>query len=398
VALSVGPLDTILCEFNNHQLTTDINVVKTASETEVVAGTSVTYSYAVTNPGEASLSAVSVTDNKCAPVTFAGGDTDSDGLLDHGETWNYTCTSVINVDTINVATATGQPPVGAAVTDTDDADVNVVNPLLRIVKAGPAQAHEGDLVTYTFTVTNTGDVTLTGLVVRDDVLGLIGGIDSLAAGASTQLSQTYTIPAGQIGDVVNTATVCTGDNAPGTDEESDPLCDGDIHVLDVLHPSITVDKTANPLTIDGSGDVTFSYKVTNTGDVALSNVKVVDDILGQIATIGALAVGESKTVTKTVAVNTLSPTVNIGTVSGQDPLGRNVTDNDDAVIKVNPVVVAAAEVPEVLGETLVAPAPVVAPEQTLPRTGSEPRNLVFLGLVLLLTGLVVKFGFTGRRA
>ena len=59
---------------------------------------------------------------------FSGGDTDSDGLLDVGETWTYTAAHTVTqaeIDAgaalVNVATATGT----GATSDTDDATVTV---------------------------------------------------------------------------------------------------------------------------------------------------------------------------------------------------------------------------------------------------------------------------------
>ena len=50
-------------------------------------GGTVTYAYTVTNPGVAALHDIAVTDDKCAPVSFVSGDTNSNGLLDQGESW-----------------------------------------------------------------------------------------------------------------------------------------------------------------------------------------------------------------------------------------------------------------------------------------------------------------------
>lgn len=85
-----------------------IGITKTPSASSVNAGGSVTYSYAVTNTSiDALLTGVAVSDDKCAPVTFTGGDTDADGNLQIGETWTYSCTTTLASTTTNVATATG---------------------------------------------------------------------------------------------------------------------------------------------------------------------------------------------------------------------------------------------------------------------------------------------------
>jgi hypothetical protein len=70
-------------------------------------GGNVTYTYTVTNPGVVAMNNVNVTDNKCAPVSYAAGDTNSNGLLDPGEVWTYTCTTNVPVSTTNIATAKG---------------------------------------------------------------------------------------------------------------------------------------------------------------------------------------------------------------------------------------------------------------------------------------------------
>ena len=64
--------------------------------------------------------------------------------------------------------------------------------------------------------------------------------------------------------------------------------------------------------------MTWTYVVTNTGDVDLTNVEVTDDIEGTICTIGDLAVGETDTCTAT-GVATLGQYANMGTVTGFYP-------------------------------------------------------------------------------
>ena len=386
-----------LCTHSTHTLDVlhpAIHLVKTAAPTTITAGGSVTYSYAVTNPGDIALSGVSVSDDKCSPVAFSGGDTDHDNLLDPGENWTYTCSATLAVDTLNTATAQGTPPVGPDVTDTDTALVDVVNPLLHIDKKGPAQAHEGDTVTYTFTVTNTGDVTLADLSVVDDVLGPIGTIRTLAAGDSVDLTKTYTIPAHQITDVVNTVLVCTAGPAPGTGEDGGPLCDTDVHVLDVLHPALTIHKTANPTSVAGSGPVTYTYVITNTGDALLHGVVVSDDIIGAIGTVASLAPGASTTLTKTVVVDAKTPPTNIGTVVGTDILGKTVTatrhgdDHRRPGRRDRPTPGPAHGAPATAS-------PAVLPLTELPRTGAPLGTEGRAGIIMLQAGLAL--WFFGRR-
>lgn len=85
----------------------------------------------------------------------------------------------------------------------------------------------GDTVTYSFVVTNTGNVTLTDVTVTDPLPGL-SAIDcpatTLAPGESMTCTATYTVTLAdaEAGEVQNTATVI-GDSpagAPASDQGS----------------------------------------------------------------------------------------------------------------------------------------------------------------------------------
>ncbi len=68
-----------------------------------------TYTYTVTNPGIVPLHSVTVTDDKCAPVTYVySGDINSNKLLDPNEIWTYRCRADISVTTKNTAIVAGR--------------------------------------------------------------------------------------------------------------------------------------------------------------------------------------------------------------------------------------------------------------------------------------------------
>lgn len=86
-----------------------IHVAKVPSvPTLSFGGGAVTYTERITNPGTAPLSNVTITDDKCSPLQYISGDTNSDGLLDPAEAWMYTCTATISKTTTNTAEAMGQ--------------------------------------------------------------------------------------------------------------------------------------------------------------------------------------------------------------------------------------------------------------------------------------------------
>ncbi|MCW5521238.1 hypothetical protein J1N09_15455, partial [Aureitalea sp. L0-47] len=125
----------------------------------------------VTNAGNVSISNVVVTDPLLGGVVPGpdSGDDDGDGELDVTETWIYTGSYAITQDDIdagsvtNTATVTGTAPDQSTVTDTSAAVVTQLcqNPAIDILKTamyddGGDCSDPGELINYTFTVTNAG--------------------------------------------------------------------------------------------------------------------------------------------------------------------------------------------------------------------------------------------------
>ena len=80
----------------------------------------------------------------------------------------------------------------------------------------------GDTVTYRFKVTNTGDVTLTGITVSDDLYGQVTiGTRTLAPGESTKGKLTHVVEEDDYPSVTDTAT------ATGTDPSGRTVTDTD---------------------------------------------------------------------------------------------------------------------------------------------------------------------------
>jgi len=143
-------------------------------------GGSVTYNYAVkTFLEEVPLSNIQVSDNKCSFVKFLSGDDNSNGRLDYGETWRYSCTTIISVTTQSIATVTGNNNNNNNTATTHKAYTTVVvgsnnpPPLVSIVNitkvAYPlALPLEGGSITFTYKVNNPGVVALSDVIVSDD--------------------------------------------------------------------------------------------------------------------------------------------------------------------------------------------------------------------------------------
>jgi hypothetical protein len=148
--------------------------------------------------------------------------------------------------------------------------------------------------------------------------------------------------------------------------------------VDIIHPAITVVKTAHPASGSPGDTISYTFDVTSTGDVDLTHVSVDDDVLGHICDIAILVPGQTATctATHTIPQNAPGSIRNVATATGIDPTGRRVTDQDDATVDI------------VLGR-IVTP-PTTTPPPGLAFTGgSAVIPLGVVALLLLLVGSVL---------
>jgi hypothetical protein len=206
-------------------------------------------------------------------------------------------------------------------------------PRIRLQKGGPALTHVGDVVTYVFAVTNTGGVPLTAIDLSDPMCDASptvvddGNGDATLAPAETwSFECPHTITAAD-GDPVQNEARVTGHHGEGS------VSDTDDHDVDVLHPSIDLEKSADPLSGSSGTSVVYSYAVTNTGDTALHDVSVDDDRIGHVGQIQSLAPGQTVLLTAEITLGD-SPITNVATAEGADVLGRSVSDVDEVTVSI----------------------------------------------------------------
>jgi uncharacterized repeat protein (TIGR01451 family) len=94
----------------------------------VPVGSTATFTYVVTNTGNAPLSAVVVSDDNGTvgvpgddfSPTFVSGDTNANGLLDTTETWTYTGSRIVTAGQYtNIGSVSATNSAGAPVSDSD---------------------------------------------------------------------------------------------------------------------------------------------------------------------------------------------------------------------------------------------------------------------------------------
>jgi len=139
----------------------------------------VTYNYSVWNVSKLQLlNDITLVDDKCSPVIRVSGDTNHNDTLDPNETWHYSCVSaLLSGTTTNTAIATAHSTDGYYSTAIATAIATVVvgtpiqPPLIHIVKV-PSQLASlpfgGGAITYSYTVTNPGLVSMKKVKVTDD--------------------------------------------------------------------------------------------------------------------------------------------------------------------------------------------------------------------------------------
>ena len=261
--------------------------VKTADKEKVTtAGEEIIYTITVTNTGNTTLKDIAVKDD------MAGINTKID-TIEVGKSASVTGTYTVKQSDIdkggkihNVATVGDKSP---------EKDVPVEqNPGYTAVKTADKEkvTTAGEVITYTITVTNTGNTTLKDIAVKDDMAGINTKIDTIEVGKSASVTGTYTVKQSDIdkgGMIHNAATA--GDKTPEKDVPVEQ------------NSSYTAVKTADKEKVTAAGEIiTYTITVTNTGNTTLKDIAVKDDMAGIDETISEIPVGESRSVTGTYTV------------------------------------------------------------------------------------------------
>ncbi|WP_458112617.1 hypothetical protein M1D88_00175 [Arthrobacter sp. R1-13] len=337
------------------------------------AGDTIQYTFRATNNGNVAVTDLVINDGLLSGLDPAITVSCEETTLAPGESTDCAASAVYvvteadeaNGSVENTATAEGTDPDGdpvVSVPDETTTEVVVPQPALGIEKTAGAPADlnnsgitdAGDTIQYTFTVTNTGNVTIHDVVVNDPLIGTVTCVSTtLVAGAPTECvaDAVYVVTEGDedSGSVDNAATA-TGtdpDDAPVNSEE-----DTTSTPVTAPAPALGIDKTAGvPVDVNSSGitdagdTIQYSFTVTNIGNVPVRDVGVNDPMVGEVTCTVTpavpagdpitLAVGQSSAcaadaayvVTEADEVN--GSVDNIATSTGTDPDGGTVTSVPD---------------------------------------------------------------------
>ncbi|MGV8883435.1 MAG: DUF7507 domain-containing protein [Rhodoglobus sp.] len=345
----------------------------------VATGSTVTWTYSVTNTGNTVLDTVEVSD------TFTAGDgstgsfdatSTETGPLAPGATRTFTATgAAIAGQYENTATVTGvavdengtalaQQPVPA--TDTSwyfagDAGLTVVKLTNGedVTSAPGLPLTPGSNVEWSYTVTNAGNLDLTDVLVVDvDAQGVEVFRDTiplLKAGESVTLTTTGTAIEGQYN---NTVTATAADPSGATDG----LSGADDSWYFGVVSGVVLDKTvatseqgpfSDRVTVTSGASVWWKFVVTNTGNVPLVDVVITDNPLGAPLEVDDLQPGQSATYVVRQD-NLTAGYKNVAVVEATDPgvptdpdvpTVTPPKDVDEAVVGVTPPTTAGPTVP-----------------------------------------------------
>ena len=327
-------------------------VTKTADtsafSSPVSAGDVITYTITAKNTGNVTLDNVSITDaltptggsaSSLTPTidATATGTADDDSELDVGETWTWTVSYTLVQSDIdaggvsNLATVTADDPNDTAISVESSTSGNATSgsgngtgtsttlsssAAMLVTKTADTSAFSspvsaGDVITYTITAKNTGNVTLDNVSITDALTPTGGSassltptIDATATGTADDDSEldvgetwtwtvSYTLVQSDIdaGGVSNLATVTADDpNDTAISVESSTSGNATSGSGNGTGTSTTLERTAGvdliktASLVDTTGDgsssddfIKYEFTITNLGNTTLTDLKITDD-------------------------------------------------------------------------------------------------------------------------
>jgi uncharacterized repeat protein (TIGR01451 family) len=239
-------------------------------------GDEIEYEFEVTNSGGVDLDGpITIND----PLVTA--DCPATATLVVGD--SVTCTATYVVDAgdvaaesvVNTATAAASFESDPIESEESTVTVDIATPAISLTKTADQDVFgsAGEELTFTLDVENTGNATLTDVVVTDDLTDDVvcdAGLDEMAPGDIVSCVATYEVTADDVtaGTITNTATA---------DAATQSVSDESSATVNIGTPGITFTKNATTISFTSVGDVVdYTLTAVNTGQVTLTNLSVVD--------------------------------------------------------------------------------------------------------------------------
>ncbi len=275
----------------------NIQIRKSSTKSSIPpVGEVIDYTFSVRNIGNVTISNVQVSDSNVPSVSCPNnGPLAPNATLTCTAEHTVTQADIDNGEVTNTATTSATAPDGTAVNATSNTIRITIDrvPALSIAKSSDRTSTDaaGQIINYSFTVKNTGNVTLTDVTISDQNAENISCPETTLAPAETMTcTATRGVTQADIdrgADLTNIASV-TG-TPPGEGAEPiEPTTSNQVAVEVEQHPGFSVTKTAgspadtnsNGLVGDAGDQITYRFTVRNTGNVTLNNVTISDSKLG----------------------------------------------------------------------------------------------------------------------
>ena len=275
-----------------------------------------------------------------------------------------TCGPMRNRVTVS---ARDEPAPAQANDSASHVDTVRCEPSIAVSGLGPRAARVGDHVRAIFTITNDGEVPLHDLAFRGAGCDLPDRSHPgrLEPGHSWSVTCSRTIRGHGSGRLALAARVTarTPSEAMIRDATAAPI--------QVIHPGLSLSVDASATSGRPGDTVTYTLVVTNTGDSVVRWIRVVQDRVGVVGLIGALAPGGTARLTSSAAVPGTPTTLSDSTTAtGSDLSGSPVAVRTTTSLTVLPPRGASRQG----GATAF--------------TGSDTTRAGAAGLVLLILGVV----------
>ena len=287
-------------------------------------GDTIEFSISIENTGNVTLSDVYITDNLTAlngdsliltsgPTFVSNGYGSTEGTLQPGETSTYVATYVISQQAVDaggvsftaIATASTTNGFEDVMTVSNSTNIEtytnsslaVTKEVAQIIDNGDGFNGSGDIIDYTITITNTGNLTLNNVTIQDSLYDGYGNFISeltpffvgsnkagsqqgvLQVGETSSYSAQYTIDqAASDSELVrNTVTVTANDPSGNEILVSDfveiTVASFSIEVLKTWELSSDLD---NDGIVDDGDTIRFIVSVKNTGNVEVTGITLED--------------------------------------------------------------------------------------------------------------------------
>nr|WP_260986720.1 SBBP repeat-containing protein [Paenibacillus terrae] len=363
-----GLVDVFISKFG---LVPDLKVVKTADRFEVRPGETVTFFIEITNPSVVTLTNVRIEDPQLGFFTalpelppFA---------VQIFEVFFHVPPEappgfITNVVTV-ISDQIPEPQFAKS-----EILVTEAPALLLTKTVNPPAAAPGELVIFTITIQNMGNVGLINVRITDPLIGLDETINEILVGETVTINWPFVIPPEALaGITIANLVQVTADNLP------EPETVG--AVVEVLAvPRLTLTKTADRTAVPPGETVTFTITVSNSGNSDLTNISLTDDLTGFSTVIPLIAVGQTDILQVPFFVPLESPPQTfINTVTAVSNETEPVTASAEVTVSARPLL-GVSKVPSSL---TVTPGETFTYTITLSNIGNVPLTSIRLADPLL---------------